>query len=110
MKRSIKRGVLSLLILSTSPAPPFMPEYSKYQQKVIKNYYDNQETILLQKLGEYVTELYLAEGKAREKRWKTVVTTLEKLKVPAPRIKTLQDSDNPALVAKLLEELLAKAK
>ena len=34
-----------------------MADYSKYQQKVIKNYYDNQEAILLQRLGEHVTEL-----------------------------------------------------
>ncbi len=40
-----------------------MPEYSKYQQKIINNYYNNQETLLLQKLGENVTELFLAEGK-----------------------------------------------
>jgi len=44
-----------------------MANYSKYQQKVIKNYYQNQDAILLQRLGEQVTELFLAEGKARAK-------------------------------------------
>ncbi len=87
-----------------------MPEYSKYQQKVIKNYYDNQQTILLQKLGEHVTELYLSEGKSREKRWKSIIQSLEKLKVPASRIEHVRKADDPALLAKLLEELLAKAK
>ncbi len=87
-----------------------MPERSKYQQKIIKNYYDNQETLLLQKLGEHVTELYLSEGKAREKRWKSIVAALAKLKVPASRIEQLEKSDDPALLAKLLEELLAKQK
>ena len=87
-----------------------MPEYSKHQQRIIRNYYDNQETILLQKLGEQVTELYLSEGKARERRWKQIVAALEKLKVPASRIQHLQKTDNPALVATLLEELLAKKK
>ncbi len=87
-----------------------MGDYSKYQQKVIKNYYDNQETILLQRLGEHITELYLAEGKARAKRWKDIVKVLEKLKVPTSRIETLVQKDNPALLAKLLEELLAKQK
>lgn len=87
-----------------------MPEFSKYQQKVIKRYYDNQDAILLQKLGEHVTELYLAEGKARERRWKLIVAALEKLKIPASRIAHLQKTDNPALLAKLLEELLAKQK
>jgi hypothetical protein len=87
-----------------------MPEFSKHQQKIIRNYYDNQETILLQKLGEHITELFLAEGKARERRWKLIVAALEKLKVPASRIQHLQKTDNPALVATLLEELLAKKK
>ena len=86
-----------------------MVERTKYQQNIIKNYYQNQDTILLQRLGEQVTELYLAEGKAREKQWARTVGTLEKLKVPKSRIEHLQKSDNPALVAKLLEELLAKA-
>jgi hypothetical protein len=85
-----------------------MAEYTKYQQNIIKNYYDNQETINLQKLGENVTELYLAEGKKRAGIWKRIVTALEKLKVPASRIDHLVEQDNPALVAKLLEELLAK--
>lgn len=85
-----------------------MPERSKYQQKIIRNYYDNMDAISLQKLGEHITELYLAEGKARETRWKHIVTALEKLKVPASRIEHLRKQDDPALLAKLLEELLAK--
>jgi|SRR6476661_1637504 hypothetical protein len=89
---------------------PAMPNYSKYQQKVIKNYYDNQEAILLQRLGEHVTELYLSEGKARTKRWKDITKVLEKLKIPAARIEQLVKQDDPARLAKLLEELLAKQK
>jgi hypothetical protein len=83
-------------------------ERSKYQQKIIKNYYDNREAISLQRLSELVTELYLSEGKARQKQWKHIVSALEKLKVPASRIEHLVKQDNPSLVAKLVEELLAK--
>ena len=71
-------------------------------------YYRNQDAILLQKLGEQVTDLYLAEGKSRERKWAQVAASLGKLKVPATRVQRLVDSDNPALLAKLLEELLAK--
>jgi hypothetical protein len=85
-----------------------MAERTKYQQKIIKNYYQNYDAIALQRLQEQVTELYLAEGKARERMWQQVVKSLEKLKIPAPRIKHLVESDDPALLAKLLEELLAK--
>ncbi len=85
-----------------------MQQRTRYQEKVIKNYYQNQDAIALQKLGEQVTELFLAEGKGRDRCWQRIVGHLEKLKVPASRIEHLQKSDNPALVAKLLEELLAK--
>ena len=85
-----------------------MAQRSKYQQNIIKNYYDNFETLQLQRLGEQVTELYLAEGKARTSQWKKVRQTLEKLKVPATRIDHIVKADNPQLLAKLLEELLAK--
>ena len=85
-----------------------MAERTKYQEKIIRNYYQNQDAIVLQRLGEQVTELYLAEGKARTKQWERVQVSLEKLKVPASRIEHIVESDNPSLVAKLLEELLAK--
>jgi hypothetical protein len=85
-----------------------MAERTKYQEKIIRNYYQNQDAIVLQRLGEQVTELYLAEGKARAKHWERVKSSLEKLKVPASRVEHIVKSDNPSLVAKLLEELLAK--
>jgi hypothetical protein len=85
-----------------------MREYSKHQRNIIKNYYDNYDQIQLQKLQEQLTELYLAEGAAREKRWKSVVKALENLKVPASRIEHVRGADNPQLLGKLIEELLAK--
>jgi hypothetical protein len=89
---------------------PMNPKFSKHQQKIIKNYYDNRESISLQRLSELVTELYLAEGKGREKQWKYIVGALEKLAIPADRIEHLRKQDNPALLAKLVEELMAKQK
>ncbi len=85
-------------------------KYSKHQQKIIRNYYENRESISLQRLSELVTELYLAEGKGREKQWKYIVGALEKLEIPAERIEHLRKQDNPALLAKLVEELMAKQK
>jgi hypothetical protein len=85
-----------------------MREFSKHQRNIIKNYYDNYDQIQVQKLQEQLTELYLSEGKAREKRWKAIVKVLENLKVPASRIEHVRKSDNPQLLGKLIEELLAK--
>lgn len=85
-----------------------MAEFSKYQQNIIKNYYEHADQIALQRLAELVTELYLAEGKARARHWKNLTVVLEKLKIPATRIEHLRDKDDPALLAKLVEELMAK--
>ena len=85
-------------------------KYSKHQQNIIRNYYENRESISLQRLSELVTELYLAEGKGRAKQWKYITSALEKLEIPADRIEHLQKQDNPALLAKLVEELMAKQK
>ncbi|MEE8451761.1 MAG: hypothetical protein V3R99_07590 [Thermoguttaceae bacterium] len=86
-----------------------MPKRSSYQQRVIRNYYDNRDAIMVQRLGDLVTDLFLAEGKARVKLWKRVATTLEKLKVPADRIEHLVQSDNPTLLANELKELLKES-
>ena len=85
-----------------------MPEYSKHQQNIIKRYYENYDQIQLQKLQEQLTELYLSEGKARDKRWKNITAALENLKVPAARIEHVRKSNDPQLLGKLIEELLAK--
>ena len=46
-------------------------ERSEYQEGIIGRYYDNRDAIMLEKLGELVTELYLAETDAkRERLWK----------------------------------------
>ena len=85
-----------------------MAKRSAYQQRVIRDYYRNQDAIMLQRLGDLVTDLYLAEGKARARLWKRVTTALEKLKVPQDQVRHIVQSDNPTLVANLLKELLAK--
>jgi hypothetical protein len=83
-------------------------QYSKFQQKAIKNFYDNRESISLQRLGELVTDLYLAEGKGRATKWKTISGALEKLGVPAKEIDNLVKKDDAALLAKKVAELSGK--
>jgi predicted Mrr-cat superfamily restriction endonuclease len=85
-------------------------KYSKHQQNIIMNYYENRESISLQRLSELVTELYLAEGKGREKQWKYIIVALEKLGLPKDRIEHLRKKDDPRLLAELVEELMAKGK
>jgi hypothetical protein len=85
-----------------------MADFTPYQQKIIKRYYDNLDTIQLQRLAEQVTELYLAEGKKRQRVWKSVVSALQKLGVLQSRIDHVRKQDNPSLVAEIVKELQGK--
>ena len=83
-------------------------DYSAHQQKIIRRYYDNQGTIKMQRLAELVGELYLSQGKKRDKAWADITAALRVLKVPEVRIEHLRKQDNPALVAELVKELDAR--
>ncbi len=82
-----------------------MADFTPYQQKIIKRYYDNQDTIQLQRLAEMVGELYLSTGKKRQGVWTRIVAAMQKLGVPQPRIDHLQQQDKPELVAQVVKEL-----
>jgi hypothetical protein len=83
---------------------PSMAKRSSYQDRIIRRYYENQDDIMLQRLGELVSELYLAEGKARTRLWDRAGKAMKNLNVPAERVEHIVASDNPLLVANLLKE------
>lgn len=80
--------------------------YTAHQQKIIKRFYENRDSIALQRCQELVTELYLTEGKKREKTWVTLVKNLELAGVPTDHISHLREKDDPELVAKLLAQMI----
>lgn len=82
-----------------------MAERSKFQQNVIRNYYENRESISLQRAQEIITELYLSEGKKRERYWKSLEGHLQKLEVKQPVIDKLIADDDPQAAARLVEKL-----
>jgi hypothetical protein len=83
-----------------------MENFSRYQQSVIRNYYKNQDNVSLQRAQELLTDLYLAEGKKREKVWDSLFNHLEKLGVPANQITHLKEAKNPELIAQLIQKKL----
>lgn len=85
-----------------------MAERTRYQEKVIRNYYQHQEAISVQRLQELATELYLCSGKTAEQHWKRLRPHLEKLGVPPDRIEHIMQKKDPAMVAKLATELFSK--
>jgi hypothetical protein len=85
-----------------------MKKRTAYQERAIRHYYQNRDDLMLQRLGELVTDLFLAEGKAKTRLWARTAEVLEKLRVPASEIQHLVASDNPTLLANVLEKLLEK--
>jgi len=85
-----------------------MPDFTPYQQKIIKRYYNNQDVLKLQRLAELVSELYLSEGKKRQRVWSQIAAAMKVLGVPAARIEHLRQQDNPAQVAEVVKELEGK--
>lgn len=85
-----------------------MADLTPYQQKIVQRYYENLDTLSLQKLSELVSDLYLAEGKKRQTVWKKIESAMQKLQIPQVRIDHLKKQDNPSLVAELVKELQAQ--
>jgi hypothetical protein len=79
--------------------------YTPYQDKIIKRYYDNADTLHRQRLADLVGELYLAEGKKKDKLWQNAAAAMQKLGVPQSRIDHLLKMAKPELLAQLVKEL-----
>ncbi len=84
-----------------------MADHTPYQKKIIKRYYENFDAIALQKLSEAVGEIYLSEGKKRERSWTQVFGTLERIKFPQGRIDHLRVTRDLEVLAAILRELSA---
>ena len=86
-------------------------EYSQYQKSVISGYYNNLDTIMLGKLSELVTELYLAGTKAKKDRlWQRAQTAMIKLKVPPAIIDHIMEKQDVEILAKNLQDWLGNKK
>ncbi|MFB0553758.1 MAG: hypothetical protein ACETWQ_10645 [Phycisphaerae bacterium] len=86
-------------------------DYSQYQKAVISGYYNNLDTIMLGKIGELVTELYLADTQAKQNRlWQRAHKAMIKLKVPPAIIDHIMEKKDVEVLAKNLQDWLAKKK
>jgi hypothetical protein len=81
-------------------------EYSEYQKRLIKHYYENRDSIAVQSLGEVVSEIYLTEpGVKRKRLWDRAITHLVALGVKESTWRPIVEADSPVRLAKLLTEL-----
>ena len=92
-------------------------EYSKYQKDVISNYYGSLDAIMLSKLSELVSELYLADSDAnpsaalrtrRDRLWQRVQKAMVNLKIPPAIISHIMAKKDVQILAKNLNDWLAR--
>jgi hypothetical protein len=83
-----------------------MADYSDYQRKVIKRYYDNRDQLDEQRLAELVTSLYLATGdKQRAKLWASAQDVMERQGVPKSRIEHVMSKRDAAILAEVVKDM-----
>ncbi|MBE0538020.1 MAG: hypothetical protein IH624_20350 [Phycisphaerae bacterium] len=86
-------------------------DFSRYQKKVISNYYEHLDTIMLTKLQEIVTDLYLADTKAKQDRlWERAEKAMEKLQIKGAVIAHILKQRDVTVLAKNLQDWLKMAK
>ncbi|HHT9159969.1 MAG: hypothetical protein A2099_07320 [Planctomycetes bacterium GWF2_39_10] len=80
--------------------------YTPYQQKIIRNFYENKDLRLIQKLGELVSNMYLETSeKKRASGWEKIKKILTDLKVHPNEVEYLTKDKNLALISKKLAEI-----
>ena len=84
-----------------------MPQdLSRHQSKIVKRYYDNQETIQSNRLGDLVSELWLAEDeKAQVRLWGKAQVALMKLGADATRVAGVVNKRDLEGLAKLVAQV-----
>ena len=86
-------------------------DYSEHQIDVISNYYQNLDAIMLQKLEELVTELYLADTqKKKDRLWGRAHKAMVKLKVPPAIVNHIMQKKDVEILAKNLKDWLVQKK
>ena len=84
-----------------------MTDYTRHQKKIIERYYDRRDEIMLGKLQEIVTELYLAETLAkRDQLWKRAEKAMKALKVPDAVVKHILAQAKPEVLANNVRQWL----
>jgi len=82
-------------------------EYSHFQKKLIERYFDNKDSIMLTKLQELASELFLAEtDKKREKLWERVDKAMKQLKVKETIAAHILEKRDPTVLARNVEDWL----
>ena len=79
---------------------------TRHQQGIVKRYYDNADTIALQRLQEIVSDLYLgSDGAKADRLWKSAAGFLPKAGASPEQTTTILAGKNVAALAELVGRL-----
>lgn len=82
--------------------------FSRYQQGVVKHYYENRDTVSLQKLGEIVSDLFLCEDpKKTAKLWDRAAKALVHTDAQPGSVKKILADQDVAGLSQLVNQLSA---
>ena len=85
-------------------------DYSEHQQHIISKYYNHLDTIMLQKLQELVSELYLADTEAKRKRlWERVEKAMVNLQIPPDIVEHIMARKDVKVLAQNLQDWLRQS-
>ena len=87
-----------------------MTDYTPHQKKIIERYYNHRDEIMLARLGEIVSELYLADSDTqRDRLWKRAEKAMTALQVPERVARHILERRDPEVLARNLSGWLKKA-
>jgi hypothetical protein len=85
--------------------------YTSHQKNIISNYYDHLDTIMLTKLQEMVSDLYLAETQAkRDRLWQRIHQAMTKLGAPPAIVEHIMAQRDVEVLAKNVQDWLKNTK
>ncbi len=87
-----------------------MGDYTPHQKKIIERYYEHRDGIMLSKLADIVSDLYLADTDAKLNRlWGRAEKAMQALKVPDSTRDHILTTRKPDLLARHLRGWLDEA-
>lgn len=86
-------------------------DYTPHQQNIISQYYDRLDTIMLTKLQEMVSDLYMAETQAKRNRlWQRIHQAMTKLGVPPAIVEHIMAQRDVEVLARNVQDWLQAGK
>ncbi len=81
-----------------------MPDHSPHQKRIIDRYYRNRDSIMVSRLEEIISELFLAESESKRNRlWDRAAKAMRNLKWKESLIEHILASGRPDVLASNLE-------